>query len=85
MRIIFYKSSLCPRCYLTRKALLLLIADIPEIEVEYVDVLAEPGRTFADGIRMIPALRIGKKILSGIYLSKNSISLFLTETGCTPP
>lgn len=80
MRIILYKSSLCPRCHLAKKALLELTGNNPEFEVELVDVLTSPRRTLQDGIRMIPALQIGDRRLSGVYLKKEDIARFLGDT-----
>lgn len=80
MRITLYKSSLCPRCHLAKKALLELTENRPEFEVELVDILTSPRRTLQDGIRMIPALKIGERLLSGVYLKKAAIARFLDDT-----
>jgi glutaredoxin len=79
MKITVYKSSLCPRCYATRKALEQLTAERNDIDLEYVDILTDPRRLLEDGIRMIPALKADGQILSGLYLSKKSIATFLDE------
>ncbi len=79
MKITVYKSSLCPRCYAAGKALQQLTADRSDIDLEYVDILTAPRRLLHDGIRMIPALKAGDRILSGVYLTKKSIAEFLDE------
>ncbi len=79
MQITFYKSNLCPRCHLAGKALRELAAERGDIELEIVDVLAAPRRTLADGVRMIPAIRAGERLLSALYLSRKTISRFLNE------
>ncbi len=77
MKIIFYRSILCPRCYLARKALFELTAEKSNLEIEEVDILSHPLRTWKDGIRLIPALKIEKKLLSGVFLSRQEISGFI--------
>ncbi len=79
MQIIFYKSDLCPRCALAGKHLRALSAEIPDIAVEEVDILRSPRRTWRDGIRMVPALKIGEKILSGLHLNREAIAGFLAR------
>ena len=79
MNVTLYKSSLCPRCHLARKYLEQLKADQPDLEIEYVDILASPRRTLSDGVRMIPAVKSGQDILSGIYLDKKTIAAFLDQ------
>lgn len=79
MHISLYKSSFCPRCYLTKQYLLELTAQHPEIDVEIIDVAAEPRRSWSDGIRMIPALKIDGDILSAIFISKNDITDFINR------
>lgn len=79
MKITLYKSSLCPRCYLARKSLEQLLAADPDIELECVDILISPRRALQDGIRMVPAIKAGDRLLSGVYLDKKAIAAFLAE------
>jgi glutaredoxin-related protein len=79
IHITLYRSSLCPRCALARKFLQQLAAADPSIEIEEIDILASPRRTWRDGIRMIPAVKIGDDIASGLYLSKNDIAGFIAR------
>jgi hypothetical protein len=80
MKIIFYKSSLCPRCALVGLALRKIIKAHPAaLELETVEVTTSPLRTWRDGIRMIPALRCGEQILAGFTLTKAAISAFLEK------
>lgn len=81
MKITFYKSSLCPRCHMVRKTLTELLADRSQVEVDIVDILTSPGRTLRDGVRMIPAIKSGDRILSGIYITKEQLATFLNEAG----
>jgi glutaredoxin len=77
MIITLYKSSLCPRCYLAKKALLETIKKHPDCQVEEVDILTSPAKAYRAGITMIPAITIGDKKLSSIYLSRKNINAFL--------
>ena len=49
----------------------------PDLEVKEIDVVANPRRSWQDGIRMIPTLIKGKKRLSGIFLTSKQIRDFL--------
>ncbi|MBC8318262.1 MAG: hypothetical protein H8E41_10180 [Desulfobulbaceae bacterium] len=49
----------------------------PDIEVEEIDVVANPLKSWQDGIRMIPTLVRGEQKLSGIFLSAKEIRDFL--------
>ena len=79
MLIIFYKSKLCPRCFIAGKHLQAVCANDPHIQIEEVELLTSPLRTWRDGIRMVPALKVGDTILSGIYLSHEVITDFVTR------
>ncbi len=79
MKITFYHSSLCPRCRAVRKTLLEILDNRREIELEELDVFCHPLKTWSDGIRIFPALRIGEKFLSGFFLSRKKIQSFLNQ------
>ena len=51
----------------------------PHVKVEEKDVVLHPAQAWNDGIRMIPALKSGDKILSGIFLSDEQITNFIKE------
>lgn len=79
MKITLYKSSLCPRCHVTRKTLEQLVAERDDLELELVDILASPGRTASDGIRMIPAVACGEHRLSGVWLGRDRLKRFIDQ------
>lgn len=54
--------------------------EFPELQIEKVDILTNPGRTFKDGVRMIPTLKAGDRTLTGIYLSSAQVREFVTAT-----
>jgi hypothetical protein len=78
MKIVFYRSKLCPRCYVVQNYLRQLIAGDATIMVEEIDIFLEPKKAFAAGVRMIPAIVVGENMLSGIWLTPQKIRNFLT-------
>lgn len=77
MHVKFYKSSLCPRCYLAKKNLLKLTKENPDIQIEEIDFLTSHKRAKDDGITMIPAIKIGNRKLSGLVLGHDKIDHFI--------
>jgi len=59
------------------KSLRELSKEIPGIKIKEVDVLRRPSESWKNGVRLIPALKIEDDILSGIYLTKESIETFV--------
>ncbi len=59
MKIISYKSLICPRCIPTNRLIARLKREHPEIEVQEVEVLAHLSRALEDGVHMLPTLIIG--------------------------
>ena len=49
----------------------------PDIEVEEIDVVTNPLKSWQAGIRMIPTLIKGKKKLSGVLLTSKQIRAYL--------
>lgn len=79
MKIFFYKSALCPRCMLAGRTLSNLKIKFPGMEIEELDVTVHPLRAWQDGIRLIPAIRSGNKIISGLFLGSREIREFLEQ------
>ena len=79
MDIKFYKSSLCPRCYLAKKKLYKLAGEYKDIEITEIDVLTSPGIARKDGILMIPAITVGDNKLSALFLGQEKIEKFLKK------
>lgn len=79
MHITFYRSALCPRCHIAKRYLFGITSKIPGITVENVDIATAPLRTWKDGIRMIPAIKIDSRILSGVLLSRDNIADFIAH------
>lgn len=71
---------------LVGRELIKLQLEFPELQIEKVDILTNPGRTLKDGMKMIPTLKAGAKTLSGIFLRPAQIREFVTGllTSATP-
>jgi glutaredoxin len=61
MKIIYYKSRLCPRCIPTNQLIARLRREHPEIEIEEIEVLTNVSRALRDGVRTLPTLIVGKQ------------------------
>ncbi len=59
MKIIYYKSLVCPRCIFTNRLLARVRHEHPEIEIEEVEVLTNLPRVLRDGVLMLPTLIVG--------------------------
>ena len=84
MLIILYRTKLCPRCFLARKYLTELTRDNPNLQIEEREVFFSPLKAGKEGVRMIPAIKVGEQVLSGAILTRRQIRSFLQENGCLP-
>ncbi len=80
MTLTFYHSRFCPRCRKSRKNLEIFLAAHPEINLREVEVTREPLTAFKEGIRMIPACRLGEKKVSGFILTPEKLAQLLMES-----
>ncbi len=78
-KITFYRSALCPRCYVAKNHLMKLQKEYDNCIIEEIDILTNPLKSWRAGIRMVPALKIEYKILAGLYLSFKDISQFISN------
>ena len=51
----------------------------PDLDIIEVDIFKNPRRAWRDGIRMIPALKVNDRVLSSLFLNKDTISSFLQQ------
>lgn len=77
MVVTLYKSALCPRCHMAHKHITEALQNEPDMTLTTVDVVSSPRKTWNDGIRMIPAIKIENEVLSALYLSKEEIKNFI--------
>jgi glutaredoxin len=61
MKIIYYKSRVCPRCISTNRLLTRVRLEHPKIEIEEIEVLTHLSRAVQDGIWMLPTLIVGER------------------------
>ena len=54
-----------------------MAADDDTLSILEIDILSHPLQTWQAGIRMIPAIRIEKRTLSGLYLTRKKIIHFV--------
>lgn len=59
MKIIYYKSVLCPRCISTNHLLAELRREQPEIEIEERELLTHFSEAMQDKVHTLPTLIIG--------------------------
>lgn len=52
--------------------------EFSHLQIEKVDILAQPGRALKAGVKMIPTLKAGNKKLSGVFLSSAQIREFVS-------
>jgi glutaredoxin len=61
MKIIYYKSLVCPRCIPTNRLIARVRREHPEIEIEEIEVLSHLPRAWRDGVMTLPTLIVGAK------------------------
>ncbi len=61
MKIVYYKSLLCPRCLPTNRLISQLRREHPEIEIEEVEVLTNLPRALREGVGTLPTLVVGEQ------------------------
>ena len=59
------------------RALAELEKEFPDLNITKIDVTLHPMIAWQEGVRMIPCLMDGDKMLSGIMLSKDKIRSFI--------
>ena len=64
---------------MAKKALDELLAERSDDEysLEEVEIITNPLRTIKDGVKLIPALKSGNLMISGVLLRKEKIAAFL--------
>ena len=66
MKIVYYKSAVCPRCIPTNRFLKRLKMEHPGVEIEEVEVLTHIGRARKAGIMSIPVIEMGGRRYHGV-------------------
>ncbi|MBM9520954.1 glutaredoxin family protein [Desulforhopalus vacuolatus] len=81
MKIILYKSALCPRCHVVQTMLEEITMEHPDLQVEEVDILTSPLRALRAGVHIIPTLDTGTARLSMIVPTREKVRTFLQANG----
>ncbi len=61
MKVVYYKSIICPKCIPTNRLIKRLKQTHPEIEVEEIEILRHMGRAKAEGVRHVPTIIAGQR------------------------
>ncbi|MGC9519278.1 MAG: hypothetical protein ACP5FP_06440 [Desulfuromonadaceae bacterium] len=77
MMIMLYRTALCPRCKKAEQTVQRLRSEYPNLKLDIVEIAARPIESFRAGVRMIPALKCGDEILSGVFLNETRIRDFI--------
>ena len=64
---------------MTGRALNMIVGNYSDISIESIEVTTSPLKAWTEGVRMIPALRIGENTLSGLFLSSEQIRSFIDK------
>lgn len=59
MKVVYYKSIICPRCIATNRLIKRLKQTHPEIDVEEIEILTHMSRAKQDGVKHIPTILAG--------------------------
>jgi len=61
MKVIYYKSILCPKCIPTNRFIKRLKQTHPEVEVEEIEIITHMSRAKQDGVRHVPTIIAGSR------------------------
>ncbi len=61
MKVIYYKSIICPKCIPTNRLIKRLRQTHPEVQVEEIEILRHMARAKADGVRHVPTIIVGSR------------------------
>lgn len=80
MKIQYFKSLICPRCYPTDVALRKLHKEFGnKIEIEKIELISNYSRFKKEKVKNIPSLKIGEDLLSGQFLSYELVRSFVLK------
>ncbi len=83
IKIKFYHSSFCPRCYLAKKILRQLEEEYKHIDIEYIDILKNSRCILQDKVFFIPALKTGANKVTLLMPNEVKIRSFLDQAGAS--
>lgn len=59
MKLVYFKSAICPRCISTNRLVARLRREHPEIEIEEIEVLTHLSRALQENVHTLPTLVAG--------------------------
>ncbi len=77
MKIRFYQSPLCPRCYAAKQKLRTILKEFDDFEVEEIDAVLSFNTMREDDLLLFPALVCGEHKVNGVLLTEKKIRSFL--------
>lgn len=79
MKIELYRTILCPRCLYVSRILKKIVAGIPNLDIETIEVATNLTRARQAGIKTVPTIRIGNDALTGLILTPQMIRRFIEQ------
>ena len=61
MKVIYYKSIICPKCIPTNRLIKRLKREHPEIQVEEIEIITNMSRARQDDVHHVPTIIAGTK------------------------
>lgn len=61
MKVIYYKSILCPKCFPTNRLIKQLKREHPEISVEEIEIITHLSRAREEGVNHVPTIIVGEE------------------------
>jgi predicted DsbA family dithiol-disulfide isomerase len=77
--VTFYHSVVCPKCQLSKIALASVLKEFPEITLRKVEYFGNLRSAKAAGVRSIPTLVSGDKILQGVVFTRKQLRGFFAS------
>lgn len=79
VKVEYYKSIVCPRCWPVSYELGKMSKEFPEMEIEYIEVFTQRDRTEKAGIGAIPTLIVNGKYFSSFMPKREDVRKFILE------
>lgn len=59
MKLVYFKSAICPRCISTNRLMARVRREHPEIEIQEIEVLTHLSRALQENVHTLPTLIAG--------------------------
>lgn len=88
MKLVYFKSAICPRCIPTNRLVARLRREHPEIEIEEIEGLTHLARALQENVHTLPTLVAGarrfhhaptmEELLTALHAAKKNAIAFAT-------